>query len=307
MGEGNISVKPAKKLRRVLALQVLWLTTIGVLGIWWTTLLLHQARRIAELEGLAGISAKISQEAWLKTNRMLFWESITFYGLVLFVTGLLFWMHWREVKRSRSFQAFFASLTHELRTPLTSIRLQAESIADMTKINSPYHPLTHRLLEDVNRIEAQVDRTLELARIEGGGRVFLSEIKLKPWTDTFIRNEISPKNIKSDVTDHSIIADPNAVQVVFKNLVENSVRHSNKGSDVAIKISSRAENSEWIKVDYIDNGSGFSGSGARLAELFEKGEKSSGAGVGLYLVQNLMAKIGGRVWRHNLRHRVPVP
>ena len=62
-------------------------------------------------------------------------------------------------------QAFFASVTHELRTPLTSIRLQAEAIAE----GEQRAELARRLLEDSHRLESQIDKTLELARIEGGG------------------------------------------------------------------------------------------------------------------------------------------
>ena len=45
---------------------------------------------------------------------MLFWESLVFFALLLATTVLLFWLYWRDVKRARGLQAFFASLTHEL-------------------------------------------------------------------------------------------------------------------------------------------------------------------------------------------------
>jgi len=47
---------------------------------------------------------------------------------LLAVSALLAWLYWRESRRARAMQAFFAAVTHELRTPLTSMRLQAEAI-----------------------------------------------------------------------------------------------------------------------------------------------------------------------------------
>ena len=38
-------------------------------------------------------------------------------------------------------------------------------------------------MEDTMRLESQVERTLELARVEGGGPVFPEPMELKPWLD----------------------------------------------------------------------------------------------------------------------------
>ena len=137
------------------------------------------------------------------------------------------------MKRTRSLQAFFASLTHELRTPLTSIRLQAESIADEStpgSVNDAQKHLLARLLEDSQRLELQVDRILELARVEGGGPLFTQPIRLRPWIERMIRDWQSRNadraDVKLDVQDLQIEADSVAMQIILKNLLENSIRHS---------------------------------------------------------------------------------
>ena len=80
-------------------------------------------------------------------------------------------------------QAFFASVTHELRTPLTSMRLQAEAIAE----GEQRAELARRLLEDSHRLESQIDKTLELARIEGGGPLREQSIPLQAWVVALAR------------------------------------------------------------------------------------------------------------------------
>ncbi len=303
-GKGSISVLPNRRLRLMLAAQLLWLTTICLLGAWWGRLLMRQASRIAELERQTGISMTTAHEHWQRTQRMLFWESATFFGFLMAATALLFSLYWREARRARGVQAFFASLTHELRTPLTSIRLQAESLADhitgggaSAKDAELKQKLCQRLLEDTTRLESQVERTLELARVEGGGSVLSQSFLLKPWLDYFLRTWDEGRGLKlkinSSVRDMQIQADPGAVQIILKNLLENSMRHSGQEKILGVNLTTE-ERDGWVVLRYSDDGRGFQGDARKLGVLFEKGPGSQGAGVGLYLVSALMQRMGGR-------------
>ncbi len=233
---------------------------------------------------------------------MLYWESGTFFTLLLVSSGLLFWLYWRDHLRARGIQAFFASVTHELRTPLTGIRLQAESIADYIenqKLGGGDHltTLSQRLLEDSMRLESQVGRTLELARVEGGGPVFTQPLQIKPWLDRFVKTRSQDYKgkleIESRAEDLWIEADPAAVHVIFKNLLENSVRHS-KQDKVQVTISAQV-GERGVMLQLKDNGQGYRGDVKSLGKLFQKGPSSQGTGVGLYLVQVLMQRMGGGV------------
>ena len=295
-----------------------WFLTICLLGIWWGRLALTQARRIAELETSLGLASSTAESHWHRTQRMLYWESGTFLVLLLASTLGLLWLYWRDARRSKGLQAFFASVTHELRTPLSSIRLQAESIADslgnsekLRAENSP-HPLhlqnstvdsrqnlIRRLLEDTIRLEAQVERTLELARVEGGGPVYTQPLLIKPWLDRFLASWTadyhSRVELKSDIEDVLIQADPTAMQIIFKNLLENSVKHSKK-DQVKIDISVNHRPDGGVLVSLRDDGQGYLGDARALGKIFQKGAYSPGTGVGLYLVQVLMKRMGG--WIH---------
>jgi signal transduction histidine kinase len=283
-GKGRIAEHPSRRFRQIVVIHVIWLAMVCLLGVWWSTLVLDQAETISRLEG--------TPDHWLKTRRMLIWETGTFLVLLLASAGALFWLFWRDFKRTRGLQAFFASVTHELRTPLTSIRLQAESIADAAD-SEQRKALVDRLLEDTNRLESQVNRTLELARVEGGGAVFLRQISLKPWLERQIRSWEETYNgrvdFKLDLESVVIDADPNALEVILKNLLENSVRHARKDK-VEVTLSTRA-----ASLLYRDNGDGFAGDPRLLGRIFEKGEASQGAGVGLYLIKILMQRMGGDV------------
>ncbi|HUP56540.1 MAG TPA: HAMP domain-containing sensor histidine kinase [Bdellovibrionota bacterium] len=291
-GKGGFTYVPNRRLRWMVAAHGAWLAIVCALGAWWWHLLLKQATRISELEQAAGLAQSEAHAQWEQTQRMLFWESGTYFALLLVATGLIIFMYLRDARRARGLEAFFASVTHELRTPLTSIRLQAETIAE--NLSQADRTLVNRLLEDTLRLESQVERTLELARVEGGGPVLRSSIQLKPWLQRFVQNSL-PSGIELELDvpeDLEIEADPAGLQVILRNLIENSLRHSRTKT---LKATLKAEQREKAALLFFsDNGGGFEGKPTDLGQLFRKGAQSHGAGVGLYLIRMLMDRMGGK-------------
>ncbi|HEY5020524.1 MAG TPA: HAMP domain-containing sensor histidine kinase [Steroidobacteraceae bacterium] len=293
-GKGGLSTAP---MRRTMALAVaasLWLSLQIVLVVWWATVIERQARQIAALEALRGGDAGPAAAQWSRTRLMLVGESSTSLALLLALSLLLAWLYWREHRRARSMQAFFASVTHELRTPLTSIRLQAEAIAE----GEQRAELARRLLEDSHRLESQIDKTLELARIEGGGPLSEQSIPLQAWLARTLDSIAQAHGSALDVLAHvdaalpPIQADAGALQLILRNLVENSVRHA-RVSPVSVRLTASVRGAELV-LEYQDNGQGVAAGAGRLGRLFGRGPSSSGAGVGLYLVRRLMQRMGGR-------------
>jgi len=290
-GQGAFSVAPARRTRLLAALAALWLAlTLSLVG-WWSVIVLRQAARIAQLEGPndAAVAA-----AWSRTRTMLMGESAVFLALLLALSVTLAWLYWREQRRVRALQAFFASVTHELRTPLTSIRLQAEAIAE----GDQRAELARRLLEDALRLSSQVDKTLELARIEGGGPLAEQAVPLHGWLERALADIAQTHGARLDLKAHipenlpAVAADAAALQMVLRNLVENSVRHGGV-EPVRVRLTA-TEREGQVVLEYQDNGVG-TADATELGQLFGRGPQSSGAGVGLYLVSRLMDRMRGRV------------
>ncbi len=284
------------RLRIMMAAYFLWTVVVCLLGAWWGRLLFRQAERIVELENALGHAASLTQDHWQRTQRMLYWESGAFFVSLFACTSFLFWFFWRDMRRVRGLQAFFASVTHELRTPLTSIRLQAESIAENLRAEESQKHLVERLLEDTIRMESQVERTLELARVEGGGPVYTQPIQIKPWLDRSIQtwrvDYPYALQIESSVDDVWVLADPIAVQIIFRNILENSIKHSGR-DPVSVKVSNRRD-AKGIWIILKDDGCGYLGDPRKIGKLFQRGPLSQGTGVGLYLVKALMSRMRGR-------------
>lgn len=293
--KGALSIRPGRQSRRVAILAGVWLVVILVLGSWWASHLLGQAERIAELSLVVGVPHAEAVAELQRTERMLFWESGTFLLLLLTVSGALFWYYRRDMQRARGTQAFFAALTHELRTPLTSVRLQTEAIA----AGEPTQELIDRLLVDTHRLESQIDKTLELARIEGGGRLAEQAIRLDQWLQRVMAGLVAGEgedialDVRVDADLPAVLGDTSALQLILRNLVENSVRH---GDRERLHIDLQATRGRHgIELRYRDNGRGYDGDPAGLGRLFLRGGTSRGTGVGLYLVRVLMERMGGSV------------
>ena len=294
-GQGGLSVAPKRRTAVIAGAAGVWLALQVVLVVWWATLIQRQAARIAELESLNGTGHEYTAAQWSRTRLMLIGESSTVLALLLVLTLLLAGRYWREQLRARSMQAFFASVTHELRTPLTSIRLQAEAIAE----GDQRAALAQRLLEDSHRLESQIEKTLELARIEGGGPLSEQAIPLHAWLSRSIKDIAGAYGDQLDLRAHldadlpPAHGDAAALQLILRNLVENSVRHS-RVTPVSVRLTA-SRDGPFVVLEYQDNGKGVAAGTGRLGRLFGRGAASHGAGVGLYLVRRLMQRMHGRV------------
>lgn len=296
-GEGALLTLPRRRLRIMVLVGVGWLTSLLALVLWWANVLLRQGARIAELEVAAGLARAAALDARGRVYNMLLWESAAFILILLAATAVLAWLYYRDSLRNRSLHAFFAAVTHELRTPLAALRLQAEVIAEDPETPQAQQLRGRRLLADLSRLENQVERTLELARVEGGGKVLDEPIALAPLLRHFCASLPEPlaervqMYVAHSGADMRVLGDKAAIQLILRNLVENAARHAGR-SRVEL-IVSLERNGAGVVLHCMDNGTGFPGDSARLGTLFYRGEQSSGAGVGLYLVRALMTQMGG--------------
>ena len=286
----------------LLALQTLWLLTLVALVAWWSFFLLQQNYQIEDLsKKLHQLDPQNQSTSWIASKSMILGEGLTFMSLIVLMALLFFSLTWREIRRSRAMQRFFASYAHELRNPLASLRLQAELVAESLGAGkSPRPEALRRILDDSVRLEFQVERSLELARAEAGGALHSREIRLKAFVDQMIGAWTDPSHkdmcfhFDCAVPDILVFADPNALQLVFRNIFENIKKHG-RVENVRVFLSAEVVGKNFVEMTISDNGKGFPGRASKLGTLFYRGSESSGAGVGLYLIRLLIRRMGGDV------------
>ncbi len=284
-------MKPGTKTKLILGLHLLWVIMLTLIGSWWMYLIITFGK-LASQNGIAH-----------KTDRlvnMLLWEGSSFFGIMFLLSAGLITLYWKDIKKTEAMQAFFASLTHELKTPLASIRLQGEVIHERssTTADQKLKELTDRLIEDTAKLENQMDKVLQLSRLERGGDLNLSKISLSQKIKALTKKERGLLEIKLNFNQNerfNIVADEFALDIIIKNLLENTKNHARVNSEnelkrVEIKLSSKGS---YYLLDYLDSGE-FRGVPNRIGELFYKVNSKKGSGIGLYLVKKLTEKMKGK-------------
>jgi signal transduction histidine kinase len=273
-----------KNNKLIFLLSSFWAFSILALGVWWLYL-------INKFSNMTDQTQLPSPE---KLNKMILWEGGTFIILLFLISATLLFYYLKDQAKTKSLQTFFAGLTHELKTPLASIRLQADVISNFAEDSNSDRlmKLSNRMVEDTQKLEVQMDKILQLSRIEQGGvlnpvqinpQQFITSI-IKDWSQELSINVSNQNNIKN------IWADEFALELIFKNLLENTKNHS-QSTCVNIEIK-KLEST--IAITYRDNGV-FEGDSNKLATLFYKFNSSKGSGIGLYLSKRLMEKMNGEL------------
>jgi signal transduction histidine kinase len=259
------------------------------LGSWWLYLVfkLHSTLITLNIPELG------SQKRFLN---MMKWEGSFFFIFLVLLGGSLFIMYIRDMRKSKAMQAFFASLSHELKTPLASMRLQAEVIKDLIEDEAHSHDqladLTGRLIEDTHKLESELEKSLQLSRIEQDAEMTLAPIALERYLRRQEQKFLRPVALELSIADDAseVLADELSLNMIFRNLFENTRRHNEASRTVRIDVK---RTGSAVEVLYDDYGKKFGGDAGHLGELFYKFNSTKGSGIGLYLIKNLMRKMDG--------------
>ncbi|EPG72551.1 GHKL domain protein [Leptospira fainei serovar Hurstbridge str. BUT 6] len=276
------------KYKKVL-LPLVWIAITVSLGSWWLFLGLRQNRMATELASIIGGIAEQEVLDKLERQSVMIKMEGAFFLLMLVAGGItLVWLTFREDKRNKLIQDFFSTVTHEMKTPLASLRLQVESLLEESP-NPSTDKLLYRLLKDSVRIESQMTKALYLASLMRSEGLYLEDTNLPDLEESF-KDDWSELTLITDWTSASVKADRKALESVFRNLLENSVQH---GKATEVKISTEPAPGGRVKFAFRDNGIGFRGDLRTLGRPFIRHTSTSGTGIGLYIVKNLIKKMGG--------------
>ncbi len=271
-----------------MSLSILWAILITTLGTWWLYLIYKLGQGLNQFP-------EFSKQTGLPKNylKLVIYEGAAFFILILLVSVAVFVFYLRGQKRTNQLQEFFASLTHELKTPLASIRLQTEVIFELIEKlkNDRLEKLAQRQISDVQNLETQMDKLLQLSRLNRGGKLQLNSLELNSFLFACISKWSTGLNIQTKLKKPIyIMADEFALELIFRNLFENTKNHS---GDTFAQIEI-IESKDIIQIVYSDHGK-FDGNINKLGNIFYKHNSKKGSGIGLYLTTLLIKKMNGKV------------
>ena len=203
---------------------------------------------------------------------------------------------------------FVSDVSHEIRTPLTAIRGAAETMLDE---DIPYEDRV-RFCENIIRESERLTRLaadlITLQRIEGDGEIVLKRVNLQDVISNALDLmeplfEERVVNISTSGEAPDVLGDPDRLQQIVVNLLDNASRHVDENGHVHIELSGIRGHSV---LTVSDDGPGFGDvDPARLFDRFYRGDRSrarttGGIGLGLTIVKTIVASMDGTVEAVNL-------
>lgn len=204
---------------------------------------------------------------------------------------------------------FIANVSHELRTPISMLQGYSEAIVDdIADTKEAKNELAQIIHEESLRMGRLVNELLDIARMEAG------QIDLKKET-TEVEGYVSRivNKFKGVASDHHIKLssdihpelpaadfDPDRIEQVFTNLIDNAIRHTDEGGNVHVLVRNSAAG---LEVSISDSGSGIPEEDLPfIFERFYKADKSrvrnkekKGTGLGLAIAKNIIEAHRGTI------------
>lgn len=212
----------------------------------------------------------------------------------------------RELTRSQS--EFISVVSHELRTPVAGVLGFLQTTVDHWDTLSETERLStvRRAVTNARRLQAMTRDVLDTESIEAGriGYAF-QPVDLTDELETAVdasRAADSSRVIVLSPPDGPLIvdADPDRLQQVFSNLLDNAQRNSPADKPIAVETSVVDDDAgRRVRIAFVDRGPGVSpDSLERIFEKFVRGNDSAvtGTGLGLYIVRTIVDAHHGRIW-----------
>ena len=199
---------------------------------------------------------------------------------------------------------FVSSVSHELRTPVTSIRLFIESLRTGRLDDAEREQVLSLLGRETDRLEALVDRVLELSRLQSSHvyqreRVQIADLVEEAIAafDAVTLTRPTPIEVSLE-PDLSVVGDRDTLVRAIVNLLTNAWKYT--GDDKKISVAARTAGRR-IEITVTDNGVGIEKDEQRtIFEQFHRGRAASqsgspGVGLGLAFVRAIVRGHKGKI------------
>jgi len=197
---------------------------------------------------------------------------------------------------------FVADAAHELRSPLAALKLQVEQLR-RSSTERDREIATQRLGTGIDRASRLVEQLLVLARQQANpeSRVNTRPVEINRLCLVAF-NDVYPlachKNIDmglSQTDECYVLGQEEALRILLRNILDNSIKYSPKGSRIDFSVQSTARS---VTLAIEDSGPGIpDGDLARIMDRFYRipGTQTSGSGLGLSIVKVIADLHGAKV------------
>ena len=217
----------------------------------------------------------------------------------------------REIRRNEQHDAFLNAVTHELKTPVASIRLYLETLQSRQVDDGKRKEFYKIMLADTDRLHGTIEQVLRAgSAAKPGGKLNASRIDLSVLAQECLalartRHHLAPECLNyaqkcPSGESTTVIGDMDELKAAVSNLLDNAIKYS--GNQVRVLLELARPTERHIAVRVKDQGVGIEPS--ELKHIFKRfyripgavATRVKGTGLGLFIVQSVAKKHGGRVF-----------
>ena len=212
--------------------------------------------------------------------------------------------------KNNELDTFVYRASHDLRGPIATL-MGLYNLVQYEQFNEQACALFDMYNSQVLRLNTITLTLIELTKIKESEfkpsivnlGILVQNIFSKMQGMTESRNMFFQRDIE-DI--RGFVSDERLLAVIFQNLVENSIKYKRQDVDPFVKVEIRKkEDSDRIVIKVSDNGIGIdSNIQPKIFNMFFRGnERSSGSGLGLYILKNAVDKLGGRLTLYSVMYK----
>ncbi len=200
---------------------------------------------------------------------------------------------------------FVANVSHELRSPLTSMQGFINGILDGTVPDGEKEHYLGIVLDETRRLNKLISTLLDLSHIESGqtplakSHFDVNELicRVLLRQEARINEKGQDVDLRFEGETEKVNADPDRIEQVLINLIDNAVKYSDAGGHIAV--TTRREHGKVI-IAVENDGPGIGQEDlARIFERFYKTDKAhttgNGTGLGLSIVKSIVEQHGQKI------------
>lgn len=224
-------------------------------------------------------------------------------GLVLNTVFLV-----REIRRNEKHDAFINAVTHELKTPVASLKLYLETLQSRAVDEERRREFYAIMLADMDRLQGTIEQVLRAGALGSRRRSQRAPIDVPDMVldciDSLQRSHDLPAGVlrfRNRIPGGEkavVMGNGDELRAAVSNLIDNSVKYSGDRAQVWIEIAKMG--AATVAISIRDNGIGIAPD--ELRRIFRRFYRiqgtlrAKGTGLGLYIVQSVAKKHGGRVF-----------
>jgi signal transduction histidine kinase len=206
---------------------------------------------------------------------------------------------------------FFSIVAHDLRSPFNPLIGLARILAQTAKDSSPeeIQLMADTMYRSAQNVYGLLENLLHWARSQSGRMKYEPErldlrVLAQQSVELLIENATGKHiTLTNDLPEIWAYADPDMLDVVFRNLISNALKFTPTGGRVTLAATSTPP---YVEVTVQDTGVGIAPD--NLLNLFQAAklyttrgtEQESGTGLGLMICKEMVERHGGKIWAESV-------